>query len=80
MGKVCTGVLGWPKPSFRFFHNLLQKNLITFWPTQHNGEEGLPWWLKTHLSVLEMQVTLVRSLGQEDLLENEMTTSSSILA
>ena len=34
----------------------------------------------THLPVQEMQETRVRSLGQEDLLEKEMATVSSILA
>ena len=33
-----------------------------------------------HLPMQEMQKTLVRSLGQEDLLEEEMETHSSILA
>ena len=32
-----------------------------------------------HLPVQEMQKTLVQSLGQEDLLEEEMETHSSIL-
>ena len=39
-------------------------------------------WLKKkiHLPMQEMQETLVRSLGQEDPLEQEMATHSSILA
>ena len=35
---------------------------------------------QTVKSLLAMQETWVRSLGQEDLLEKEMTTHSSILA
>ena len=44
---------------------------------------GLPWWLtvkkkkKIHLS---MQETWVQSLDQEDPLEKEMTTQSSVIA
>ena len=47
---------------------------------------GLPWWLsgkKYHLwcrRLPEMQETWVRSLGQEDPLEKEITTHSSIPA
>ena len=39
--------------------------------------DGLPWWLIGKESVQEMQV---RTLGQEDPLEKEMATHSSILA
>ena len=38
---------------------------------------GLPWWLIGKESVQEMQV---RTLGQEDPLEKEMATHSSILS
>ena len=38
---------------------------------------GLPWWLRHLPTMLE---TWVQSLGQEDLLEKEMATHSSILA
>ena len=38
---------------------------------------GLPRWLKIHLPTQETQV---QSLGQEDPLEKEMATHSSILA
>ena len=41
---------------------------------------GLPWWLsgkKIHLPMQEMQV---QSVGQEDPLEKEMATHSSVLA
>ena len=38
-------------------------------------EYGLPWWLN-----LSMQETQVRSLGQEDPLEEEMATHSSVIA
>ena len=39
--------------------------------------DGLPWWLIGNESVQEMQV---RTLGQEDPLEKEMATHSSILS
>ena len=39
----------------------------------------LPWWLRVK-SLPAMQETWVQSLGQEDLLEKEMATRSSILA
>ena len=39
--------------------------------------KGPPWWLSGKESAWPMQV---RSLGQEDPLEEEMETSSSILA
>ena len=35
---------------------------------------------RIHLPMREMQETRVRSLGQEDALENEMATNSSVLA
>ena len=44
---------------------------------------GIPWWLSGEeyaLSVQEMQERRVRSLGQEDPLEEEMVTHASILA
>ena len=49
---------------------------------------GLPRWLsgkkkkkkKIHLTMQEMQETWVQSLGQEDPLEEETATHSSILA
>ena len=40
----------------------------------------LPWWLKMVKNLPTMQETRVQSLGQEDLLEKEMATHSSILA
>ena len=42
--------------------------------------EGLPWWLGRKRSHLPMLETRVWSLGQEDPLEKEMATHSSILA
>jgi len=39
--------------------------------------DGLPWWLSGKESVQEMQV---QTLGQEDPLEKEMATHSSILS
>ena len=39
--------------------------------------DGLPWWLIGKESLQEMQV---RTLGQEDPLEKEMATHSSILS
>ena len=47
---------------------------------------GLPWWLSGKAFCLQcrrpstMQKTQVRSLGQEDPLEGEMATHSSVLA
>ena len=41
--------------------------------------KGLPWWLVVK-NPPAMQETQVQSLGQEDLLEKEMATHSSILA
>ena len=40
----------------------------------------LPWWLSGKEPHLLMQEAWVQSLGQEDPLEKEMTTHSSILA
>ena len=40
---------------------------------------GLPWWLRWYRIHLPMQETWVRSLGQEDALEKEVATHSSIL-
>ena len=45
-----------------------------------SNQDELPWWLSgknTHLPMLE---TLVQSLCQEDSLEKQMATCSSILA
>ena len=44
---------------------------------------GLPSWVsgkRLHLPMQERQETWFESLGQEDLLEEEMATHSSILA
>ena len=41
---------------------------------------GLPSWFSSKKSRLSIQETQVRSLGQEDPLEKEMATHSSILA
>ena len=46
----------------------------------HKMLRGLPWWLsgkRIHPPMQEMQV---QSLGQEDPLEKEMATHSSVLA
>ena len=40
----------------------------------------LAQWLKIHLPMQETQETWVQSMGQEDSLEKEMATHSSILA
>ena len=40
----------------------------------------LPWWLRGLKRLPPMQETQVRSLGQEDPLEKETVTHSSILA
>ena len=42
--------------------------------------EEIPWWLSGKEFRLPMRETWVQSLGQEDLLEKEMATHSSILA
>ena len=39
-----------------------------------------PWWLRQYRICLQVQEAWVRSLGQEDPLEKEMATHSSILA
>ena len=44
----------------------------------YSSTNGLPWWLSDRI-FLPMQETGVRSLGQEDLLEKEMATLSSII-
>ena len=44
---------------------------------------GFPWWLsrwRIHLPLQEMQEVCVQSLNQEDPLEEEMTTHSSVLS
>ena len=41
---------------------------------------GLPWWLSGKKICLPMQEMQAWSLGQEDPLEKEMATHSSILA
>ena len=41
---------------------------------------GLPWVAQTVKNLPAMQETWVQSLGQEDALEKEMATHSSILA
>ena len=42
--------------------------------------KGLPWWHRWYGICLQLQEILVQSLGQEDALEKEMATQSSILA
>ena len=51
------------------------------WEEGQSGLSGttLPWWL-TVKNLPAMQETWVRSLGQEDPLEKEMATCSSVLA
>ena len=44
-----------------------------------NKEEGLPWWLRWLRIYLLIQEMQARFLGQEDPLEKEMATHSSIL-
>ena len=44
------------------------------------GSIGLPMAQRIHLPMQEMQEMQVQCLGQEDTLEKEMTTHSSILA
>ena len=41
---------------------------------------GLPWWLSGKESTCQWQDAHVRSLGQEDPVEKDMATHSSILA
>ena len=53
------------------------------WATEHSTGtyiEGLPWWLSDTRILLPMLETRVWSLGQEDPMEKEMATHSSILA
>ena len=44
------------------------------------GLPGWHYWLSTRLPMQQMQETWVRSLGQEDHLEEGMETHASILA
>ena len=44
------------------------------------GASQVAQWLRIHLLMQETQEPWVRSLGQEDPLEEEMATHSSILA
>ena len=44
------------------------------------GASWVAQWSRVHLPMQETHETLVRSLGQEDPLEKEMATHSSILA
>ena len=46
----------------------------------HIHTHGLPWWFSGKKICLPMQETQVQSLVQEDPLEKEMATHSSILA
>ena len=43
-------------------------------------DESFPWWLSGYKNLPAMQETRVQSLNQEDPLEEEMATHSSILA
>ena len=57
--------------------------LIYFYLTNTNKAFGLPWWLRGKESACQcrrQQGTRVQSLGQEDPLEKETATQSSILA
>ena len=52
-----------------------------FFTTEPPGQPSLVvQWIKIHLPMKETQEMWVRSLGQEDPLEKEMATCSSILA
>ena len=51
---------------------MVAKRSIPFGPTLD--------WYRTHLAMQEMQETQVQFLAQEDPLEKEMTTHSSIVA
>ena len=51
-----------------------------FWVSRCKPVYGLPWWLKIVKNLPAMWETQVQSLGQEDPLEKEMATHSSILA
>ena len=48
--------------------------------TGYSGANGLPQWLNSKRTHLPVQETMVRSLGWDDPLEDEMATHSSILA
>ena len=57
--------------------------LIYFYLTNTNKAFGLPWWLRGKESTCQcrrQQGARVQSLGQEDALEKETATQSSILA
>ena len=41
---------------------------------------GLPWWLRSKNNLPAMQETWVQSLGQEETMNEVMTTHSSTLA
>ena len=61
----------------------LWNSLVYILTKQYYELYGLPrWrqWYRIHLPMQEMQETRVQSLGQEDLLEQEMSTHSIILA
>ena len=71
-------VLSWPKSSFRFFWyvktlmNFLANPVLSLGFSWLLGDKELP-------EKLPAQETQVQSLGQEDPLEKEMATHSSIL-
>lgn len=44
-------LLGWPKSSFRFFHNLLQKNLNEFYGQPNNSICWVKWLVKSPVQV-----------------------------
>ena len=50
------------------------------WTTDSLRVSQMAQWQRIHLPVQEIQDTRVQSLGQEDPLEKEMATHSSILA
>ena len=61
----------------------LWNSLVYILTKQYYELYGLPrqrQWYRIHLPMQEMQETRVQSLGQEDLLEQEMSTHSIILA
>ena len=65
------------KHSFLVYTN----GLSSFWPLFWL-KRGLPWWISSEESacnVGDLQKTQLQSLGQEDPLEEEMATQSSIL-
>ena len=47
---------------------------------KESENESLPCWLRWYSICLQMQETLVQSLGREDPLEKEIATHSIILA